>query len=193
MKAKSLVSVLVICLMLGMSGLAYAAGLSDTNGHWATTQIDEMVANGYVKGYADGSFKPDRPISRAEFLAIANLAFGKFNQNTKASFSDVYSEDWYYAHVASATVAGYAAGYPDNKFKPNNSITRAEAATMLAKLVKLDTSNTKAAAMFKDFAQIGEWAAGSISALNEKKVMIGYPDGNFKPANLITRAESSLT
>ncbi|MHB9095004.1 MAG: S-layer homology domain-containing protein, partial [Eubacteriales bacterium] len=190
MKSKLLIGVLVVCLMLGMVGLAYAGGLTDIGGNWAKVQIDKMVSDGVIKGYPDGTFRPNKQVSRAEFTAIINQAFGKFKKDAAASFSDVQVTDWCYSQVASGKLAGYISGYPDNTFRSDNPISRAEAAAMLAKLLKLDTTKSDDANHFKDARSIEDWSKGSIAAVSVAKVMGGYPDGSFKPANYITRAEA---
>lgn len=190
MKSKFLISILVACLILSVCGLAYAAGLTDVSGHWAKTQIEKMVSIGAVKGYPDGSFKPDKQITRAEFTTIVNQAFKKFNKDAKAGFADVKESDWYFSQVASGKIAGFISGYTDNTFKPNRAITRAEAASILAELKDLDTSKTDVADKFTDAADIAGWAKGKIAAVTTAKIMSGYPDGSFKANNPITRAEA---
>jgi hypothetical protein len=190
MKFKIIKVALASAIALSMSSAVSAASLTDTNLPWAKDSIDKMIARGAVTGYEDQTFKPANKITRAEFATIVNKAFNKFNQKASANFSDVHSNQWYYAQVASAKSAGYIVGYPDNTFEPDKQITRAEAAVMVAKLLNLDSAQT-GAKKFTDAAQLPHWALTSISALAEKQVISGYKeDGSFRASQLITRAEA---
>lgn len=190
MRSKLLISVLVACLALSICGLAYAAGLTDITGHWAQPQIDKLVTAGAVYGYADGTFQPDKQVNRAEFAAMVNNAFKKFDKNAKADFSDVTEADWFYTHVASAKATGYIKGDPNNTFRPNDPINRAEVASIMAQITKLETSKTDGLSAFTDAESIPSWARGSVAAVVYAKIMNGYTDGSFKPCNAITRAEA---
>ncbi len=193
MKSKLLTIALVTILIFLISGIAFAAGLTDIGGHWAKSQIEKMVATGAITGFPDGSFKPDQQITRAQFTTIVNKAFGKVNKNAAAAFSDVNKTDWFYEQVAIGTTAGFISGYPDNTFKPDKTITREEAAAILAKLHSFGTSNTSAINSFTDKGNIADWAKGSVAAVVYSKVMNGYPDGSFKPKNSMTRAEAVVS
>lgn len=190
MRTKILIIAVVACMVLSISGLAYAAALTDIEGNWAKHQIEKMVTSGAVKGYPDGSFKPEAKVSRAEFTTLVNRAFEKVDQNAKANFADVKETDWHYVQVASGKSAGYIAGYTDNTFKPDNAISREEVAVILTKLLKLDANNTDAADVYTDVQNIAPWAKGSVAAVTTGKVMKGYFEGSFKPYKLITRAEA---
>lgn len=188
-KSKELVVLLVICLVIGMAGVAFAA--TDIGSHWAGEQIQKWVSKGLASGYPDGTFKPNNQITRAEFVALANRAFEKQNPAATVSFKDVKSTDWYYAEVAAAKAAGYISGYEDGTFRPNSPISRQEAASIVSRLLNLEVSDTQAT--FSDAASIPAWSKGAINAVVANNIMGGYPDGTFKPANNITRAEAVVT
>jgi hypothetical protein len=98
-------------------------------GTWYTKSVSSMANGGYVKGYEDSSFRPNAPITRAEFVTIA-AAF----MNAKAgdvSFTDVSKTDWFYQYVSTAVSYKWISGYPDGSFRPNQPITRAEAMTII--------------------------------------------------------------
>ena len=75
-KFVSILGILAILLALNPISAFAAEPMEDISGHWAEEQIQDFVDNGYIKGYPDGSFKPDNNITRAEFMTIANNAFG---------------------------------------------------------------------------------------------------------------------
>lgn len=127
---------------------AFAAPATDISGHWAEKVITQWQEKGLISSYEDGTFKPDNSVTRAEFVIMLNKALG-FTQKGNVTFSDVSANAWYYDAVAIAVEAGYCAGYEDGTFKPNATITRAEAAVMIAKAKEL-TANTEAADKFAD-------------------------------------------
>lgn len=92
---------------------------------WYYRAVAYMEDKGLVAGYPDGSFRPNRPISRAEFAALAS----RFEQLTEADdidFTDLRRDHWAYPVIASAARKGWVSGYPDNSFQPEKAITRAE-------------------------------------------------------------------
>ncbi len=167
---------------------ASAANLNDISGHWAQSQIENLVSKDIIKGYPDNTFKPEKAITRAELAVIVNKAFS-FTNTTDINFKDVKSADWFAPEIAKAKAAGYISGYPDGTMKPNQNISRQEAAVMIAKAAKLDTST--AALQFKDAATIGAWSRASIAAAVQAGYIKGYPDGKFLPLQSIKRAEAA--
>lgn len=180
-----------LCCLMIMTGVAFAQ-FSDIEGHWAQPQITEWVDQGLIKGYSDGTFRPDVEITRAEFAAMVNRAF-EFTEAGTVSFPDVGANKWYAQVVAIASNAGYIAGYGDGTFKPDNNITRQEAAVMISRILDLDTTDLSKADGFIDANMMQQWGKGSIGAVNEAAIMQGYQDKSFRPNNPITRAESIVT
>ena len=104
----------------------YNAGLNDIRpGDWYADTVGYAVQRGIVSGYPDGSFKPNKPITRAEFAAIASR-FDALAQGNAISFSDLAPSHWGYNAIRSAATKGWISGYPDNTFRPEQAITRAE-------------------------------------------------------------------
>lgn len=97
---------------------------------WYAKAVNTLSSLGMLGGYPDGTFRPDAPITRAEFAAIA-LAFAYNPASASCSYTDVNTSAWYYTYVAQATTYGWISGYPDGSFRPNNSITRAEVAVIV--------------------------------------------------------------
>lgn len=97
---------------------------TDVHNSWASTEIYTLTNAGILKGYTDGSFRPDAAITRAEFAAIA-ARFDKLSGGDK-TFTDVPTDHWAYAAITSAAEKGWVNGYADGTFRPNNAITRAE-------------------------------------------------------------------
>ncbi|MDD4844791.1 MAG: S-layer homology domain-containing protein, partial [Anaerotignum sp.] len=194
MKRKSKNSGRAISMALAASMLVapvnvVLAASTDIQGHWAEKTITEWQDKGLISGYQDGTFQPNRPTTRAEFARIMNQALGLNSKGTVA-FSDVSVSDWFYNDVAIALGEAYTAGYPDGTFKPNETITRAQAAVFIANAIGASGGSVAA---FTDSAAIPAWAKDSVGAIVEKGYMSGYPDGTFNPNAVLTRAEAVST
>ncbi|MGI6550383.1 MAG: S-layer homology domain-containing protein [Syntrophomonadales bacterium] len=144
-----------------------------------------------IKGYPDGTFKPDKTITRAEYVTIINKAF-QFEKSAASGFTDVKTTDWYADQLSRAKEAGYLAGYEDGTARPNNNINRQEAAVMISQVVKSNTPTTSdSLSSFQDSHTISNWARESIVSIIQSGIMSGYPDQTFKPQRFITRAEAA--
>ena len=164
------------------------AAPSDIAGHWAESVITQWQSKGLIQGYEDGTFKPGNTITRAEFVTLMNNAKGFWSEGS-INFSDVKNGSWFYSAVARAVAAGYVKGYSDGSFKPGNTITRAEAAVMIANAARL-SANEAGAYRFTDIGSIPAWARGSVGAVVAAGYMTGYPDGSFGANASISRAEA---
>lgn len=179
---------LILVMFLGVCPTALLAqALSDVGEHWAKEAINLWTARGIVKGYEDGTFGPDRFITRAEFAALLNRTFG-FTTVSPKEFPDVSDTAWYAEEVAKAAGAGYMEGYEDGSFRPDNNITRQEAALVFARIYNLEQIDESYD--FSDFDSIPDWSRKAVVAVAKAGLMQGYPDGSFGPARNITRAET---
>lgn len=174
-------------LLLTASPIAFAA--SDIESHWAKSYIDYMNELGVMKASSDGSYKPDQAISRAEFMRYLNRAF-HFTEKASISYSDVTDTTaWYYEPVQIAVAHGYINGMGNNKMDPLGNLTREQAATIIGRLHKYTPTATASGLTFTDKSKIQSWSAGYIAEAVDEGYIVGYPDGSFKPQDLITRAQ----
>ncbi|MDM5280010.1 S-layer homology domain-containing protein [Paenibacillus silvae] len=152
---------------------------------WAgqTTQ-----AQPYIRGYADGRFQPERFVTRAEMSALLIRVTGTAEAESEASFADVKANHWAESSIVAAVQAGYVKGYPDDSFKPEQAITRAELANVLQYLLKGQQTAASEPTTFKDVQQ--HWAQEAIDGLSAAGVITGYTDGTFRPEQPVTRAEA---
>ena len=108
--------------------------LSDvTRGQWFNHAVSTLSSMGIVKGHNDGTFAPNAPITRAEFAAIA-ARFDDKNTDTSSKFTDIASH-WAKNEIGIAANKGWINGYPDGTFRPNQYITRAEAMTLVNRVL----------------------------------------------------------
>jgi outer membrane protein assembly factor BamB len=106
--------------------------------YWASPEIMGLVGAGVINGYPDGSFKPEFPVTRAEFAKMAVLALS-IAQATPAtpSFPDLDPKEWYYGYVEGAVKYGLIKGYPDGTFQPQGNITLAEVLTVIVRTQRM--------------------------------------------------------
>ncbi|MGD9567971.1 MAG: S-layer homology domain-containing protein [Sedimentibacter sp.] len=183
----SLILATVMILTLSVPNAVFG---SDYTEHWAKETIQEWFDNGRIKGYEDGSFKPDNSITRAEFMTMVNSAYD-FEELAEINFSDAVQEEWYYAEVQKAVGAGYIVGDNDDTVRPQDEITRQEVAVVISRLNSLEQNSD--VTKFEDEAEIADWAVGFVGAVAEAGYMIGDDNKNFNPSNDITRAEALVT
>ena len=186
---KRLVAILVITAIMLPYGTFAAGGKNDISNHWAKEEIEYLLGKNIVSGYPDGSFKPDKSITRAEFIKIINNAFG-YSEIGQVKFTDVKKADWFYDEIGKAVAAGYINGYTDGTMKPNNPITRQEVSKIMVVVFGLSETESESANGFKDSSKIDAWAKVYVSILKDKGYISGYPDGTFRPTSPITRAEA---
>lgn len=150
----------------------------------ATAEVNQPS---YIAGYPDGTFKPGKEVTRAEavrmFVRLVNEG-KELPKNPTTKFKDA-NNNWYSDEINFAVSKGFIKGYSDGTFKPNQGITRAEFAQMIAVFVK---EGYPGSSNFKDVK--GHWAANAIEQLYGSKKIKGFPDGTFKPDQKLTRAEA---
>jgi hypothetical protein len=167
-----------------------ANNLSDISGHWAQRAIQEALSLGIIKGYSDGTFKPNGTLTRAEFALMLMNALKPQEAGTKLTFTDAAKIGaWAQEAVAQAVQAGIINGYEDGTFRPNAEITRAEMAVILAKI--LGKSNEASATTgFADDKDIPEWAKSSVAYLKSAGLVKGMGDNEYAPQDHATRGEA---
>ena len=184
---KSMALLLAMAMVLATFGITVvsAAAFSDTSGHWAESVIDKWSNANVINGYEDGTFLPDANISRAELAKVISAA-KQFTSLADINFSDVSGDEWFVSDLRKCVAQGIIGGYEDGTFRPDDAVTREEAATMFQRAYKI---NSIGLLNFSDNDSISEWAKTSVTALVGAGVINGYEDGTFMPSAPITRAE----
>ena len=153
--------------------------------HWAMPYAQKLVEWGVMRG-DNGNLALDRPITRAEFVAMMNRAYG-YKKLGEMPFPDVRTSDWYYQDINVAYNMGYfkgASGYA----LPRANLTREMAAVMLTRNMMLQ-ENVGEGLQFSDSRALSEWSRGLVGAAADMGILGGYSDGSFKPKQNITRGE----
>ena len=190
MKKKSAITITaVLAASMAMSVTAFGAP-TDIQGHWAQNTINKWVDKGDISGYPDGTFRPNNMITRAEFVVLVNNAMG-YTKSGYAYFSDVPSHYWGKNAIQTGVAAGYISGDGNGIFRPNDPVTRQEAAAMISRILDLKQNESRAY-RYTDSYAISNWAKGVVGAVSDAGIMAGYPDGSFGPNRVLTRAEAVL-
>lgn len=165
--------------------------VADIAGHWAEAYIKRAMAEGIVSGYPDGTFKPDDPITRAEFTVMLAGALNLDGNGAALAFTDHEQIDsWAKPAIAQAVQAGLIDGYVDGSFRPNAQITRAETAVMIARALQLPLSTSAPTTGFADDETIPAWARSAIEAVRQMGIINGRGGNRFIPNGTTTRAEA---
>lgn len=177
----------------GGGGAGSSGGGSGSAGKAPERPVKEEPKTGsetkrYIDGYADGSFRPDEKITRAEAAKLLAYALKNFD-GTKpyaGRFSDVSKDSWYGSVVGYIEELGAVSGYSDGTFRPDGRITRAEFSVIIARMKAYQEMGGNAG--FSDLE--GHWAGKYVKFAEEKGWISGYGDGSFRPDAEITRAEA---
>ncbi len=162
----------------------------DTTGHWAESAIRQAVGSGLVKGFADGTFRPDQVVNRAEFVTMLGRALDLKDTGKKLEFKDMGSiPAWAQAFVSGAVDAGIISGYANGTFGPEKQLNRAEMVAMIVRAAGIKPV-TGASLSFADAKDIPQWAVPYIAAAVEKGLVSGVGQNRFAPQQSATRAES---
>ena len=169
----------------------------DAAEHWARADIELLANKLVVAGTSPDTFEPDRTVTRAEFSAMLVRALGLVGKPGPIAYSDVRpGSDWYDAAVGAASEAGLIEGYEDGTFRPNELVTREQAAVMLARAIRFAGDLPSAAASeldrFSDQASTASWAKESAARLLAAGIIEGVDGARFAPKQPATRAQSAV-
>ncbi|WP_025700518.1 S-layer homology domain-containing protein, partial [Paenibacillus durus] len=167
-----------------------ATKLKDIDGHWAAFAINKAVELGFAKGYADGTFRPNQTVNRAEFITLLMRAVKHADTGKALDFKDAGKiPAWSQSFIAQALDAGIIAGYNDNTFRPEQVITRAEMAALIVRAGGVQV-NPKAVLSFADAKDAPKWAVPYIAAIKDAGLVNGIGQNRFAPNQSVTRAEA---
>lgn len=168
------------------------ASFPDVAGHKNQTAIDALVAKNIINGMGDGTFSPDKTMTRAQFCTIVVKAL-ELEPKANGAFSDVSARDWFAGYVGTASEQGIVTGMGGGKFAPNGTITRQEAAVMVARAAKVLGLNTAAAdaetalGRFTDGSAVADWARDAVAYCCESGILTA--SGALRPTQAIQRGE----
>lgn len=192
MKKVQVLITFIVALLLTVPMIAHVKAesnhtFSDLHGNSATEAILYLHDKNIISGYPDGTFRPNEPITRAQAAAMLLKALDiEVIKNPTVQFKDVTTKSNYYSILATINEKGIIRG--DNGYmRPGEPTSRAQMAAILRRAFKmpLDSQPT-----FTDVSQL-HWAYADINSIAKNRVASGYPNGSFKPSNIVTRAHFS--
>ena len=154
-------------------------------------RVYQAAAAGIVNGYPDGTFRPDNAITRRDFAVMVVKMLGVDTTGyTTTSFTDVAANDYALDKIAFCAENNIISGRGNGIFDPNANITRQEAASIVARALKLTRSTSTTS--FKDDAKISSWAKSSVAACAKAGIINGRTDGTFAPTENIKRCDAAI-
>jgi hypothetical protein len=166
-------------------------------GHWSQDCVSRLVENGIINGYPDNTFRPDRPVSRAEYAAIVATAFPNVEPEREGKeFSDIPSDHWASDAIQKTYRRGFLSGYTDGTFKPNQDIPRVQAFVALASGLDYSVEDPATEVLnsaYVDANRIPNYGRDQIAAATQKNTVIEPPQENspqlFNPDIKTTRSQ----
>lgn len=159
---------------------------------WAKDYIAELTGRGILTGFPDGNFRPNEPVTRAQFAALVASVFNKNKVRKVINFRDVSTNFWAYEGVRDAYEMGFLEVGSSNDFNPNQSLTRVQILAALAKGLNYSVSSSteKVLQYYTDASAISTNYRSLVAAATEKGIVVNYPNTKTcNPNQVATRAE----
>lgn len=165
----------------------------DIQGHWAQPFISALAKAGIIRGFPDGTFRPNQPVNRAQFAALVAGAFDRPKTRDPIQFSDLSLGFWARDAIKTAYQMGFLSGYPNKTFRPHIEISKAQVFTALTNGLQIDPAHLPEIVLedyYQDVGEIPNYAIAPISTATRAGIVINYPDRDrLQPNKAATRAE----
>ena len=172
----------------------------DVKGHWSEAAVNDMGSRLIISGNGKGHFLPDRAVTRAEFATILIRALGLRLETEGRAFADVLPGAWYHDAVQTAQAHGLIDGFADGTFRPNATLTREQAMTMIAKAMRLTgladslkpAEGTDLLSKYSDASSVADWAKQGVNDSLRAGIISGRGNALLAPKAQISRAEVAV-
>ncbi len=166
---------------------------SDLVGHWAEAYIRALVSMNLTQGFADGSYQPDKAMTRAQYAALIAAAFNPTPKRQGIEFIDVPADFWAAKAIHIAARGGFVGGFSDRTFRPDQNVQRIQVLVSLVNglgLPPANNANNNLLTAYTDIKSVPEYARTAIATANQHKIIVNYPDPKLlAPTRQATRAE----
>lgn len=169
----------------------YHKQFADVKGTWAQPFIEKLAAKHMITGTDEHHYSPNQQVTRAELVTLAVRASGFETGEKNDVFKDVSSQAYYAGYVARASELGWIQGH-EGKFRPQDPVTREEAAVILMKMIgsmNKAASSSATDVVFTDMNSVSDWAKDAVNHLKSVGVINGKNGNRFDPKGAVTRAE----
>jgi len=191
---KKLLSVLFSLFL--MAGIANATTVTDVKtNYWAAKEIAACIRDGIIRMYADGSFRPEALVKRAEFNSMLLRALGHkpTTVEQKNPYKDLNNKHWAYNDIMKSQQIGLLYGYPDGKFRADNLITKTEVASILSHITKDVVDDITILEQYTDKDKIPYWGVHQYAKTIELGMYVNYPKADeLLPNKELNRAEAAV-
>ncbi|MEL6383444.1 MAG: S-layer homology domain-containing protein [Cyanobacteria bacterium J06626_18] len=159
--------------------------------HWGKPYIDALTSLGILNGLPDGTYAPDRPMTRAELAVQVAQAFEIDRGLPPETFTDIPPDYWATETIEEAVTTGFMTGYPDDVFRPDQTVPRTQVLVTLATGLTLPDASTEILQPYEDQSEIPEWARAKVASAIDAGLIDASPDDDsqLRPNNPATRAE----
>ncbi|MFQ4139648.1 S-layer homology domain-containing protein [Nodosilinea sp. PGN35] len=167
---------------------------TDLGNHWATAYIEALADRGLVKGYGNGTYRPQETINRGQFAALVAASYSDLDPVRGAvTFADVPPTHWASRAVDQAQRQGFLGGYPDQTFRPDQGMVRVQAMVAVATGLKLPPAPASVLGVYRDRAQIPSYAIDALASATQAGLVVNHPDPELlRPLETMTRAEVAV-
>ncbi len=185
---------MALCMVFSVAVPSFASSeQNDYANHWAKQFIEKAIAEDVMKGFPDGTFRPEEGVTRAQLATMINkkLSFDR-KVDSSMTLSDVPESEWFYTDIQIAIREGFIIPTKGvDSIKPNDVLSREEVAEMIAYAYKMPMSavSTESLKQFSDSSLIVD--KSGVFATIDSRLMVGYPDGTFKPKQMVKRSEAA--
>ncbi|MEQ9548658.1 MAG: S-layer homology domain-containing protein [Coleofasciculus sp. G3-WIS-01] len=170
----------------------YVPSFSDIQNHWAADFIRPLAGLNLISGFADGSFKPDAPLNRAQYAALVVKVFNPTPIRPATQFIDVPTNFWASAVITQAYRGGFLSGFPDQTFHPQQSLRRVELIVSLVQGLSLPEAEENLLEIYQDQDNIPLYAKFAVAAATQAGIIVNYPQPTWlNPKQAATRADAT--
>ncbi|BAY35870.1 hypothetical protein NIES2111_01870 [Nostoc sp. NIES-2111] len=167
-----------------------APAFTDLSGHWAEPFIRGLASMGITNGFADGSYQPNKPMTRAQYAAMVAVAFNPPAKRPATDFVDVPKDFWAYRALQIAASGGFVSGFSDRTFRPDQNVQRLQVIVSLVNGLALSTVDTNNVLPYTDNNNIPEYARKAVVTATQQRIVVNSPEPKqLAPTKEATRAE----
>ncbi len=164
----------------------------DLVGHWAEPFIRALVSMNLTHGFADGSYQPDKPMTRAQYAALVAAAFNPTPKRPAPDFTDIPKDFWANDAIKIAASGGFVGGFSDRTFRPHQKVQRLQVIVSLVNGLRLPAAHSDALLCYSDRNTILDYARTAVATATQQKIVVNYPDPKqIEPSREATRAEAA--
>ncbi|GBE92481.1 S-layer homology domain-containing protein [Nostoc cycadae] len=163
---------------------------ADLNRHWAEPFIRALASLNLTHGFADGSYQPDKPMTRAQYAALVAAAFNPTPKRPAIEFIDVPQNFWAYKALQIAASGGFVSGFSDRTFRPDQNVQRLQVIVSLVNGLGLPAAQSNMLLPYTDSNTIPDYAQKAVATATQQRIVVNYPQPNLlAPTREATRAE----